>query len=153
MRNGNKVERTILLEPGNKKLWMIIAVVFFVNGITHMISDNLEWYRLLLGIAMIIFSVFYSFYAVFAFSEDSKYSAKVRVNNKLIELKSSFWKRTRCVNWSDVKLIHFASYKVEFELYHGTLAFPYNTKSQKSKRLKSLLREFAEPRDIHVFGG
>ncbi|MEM6736225.1 MAG: hypothetical protein AAF620_09170 [Bacteroidota bacterium] len=153
MRNGDKLERTLLLEPGNKTLHIFIAFIFFINGIIYVIGEQSEGYRLLLGIAMIIFSICSAFYAVLAFSEDSKYSPKMRVNDKLIELKSSFWKRTDFVNWSDVKLIHFASYKVEFELYHGTKAFPYNTKGLKSKRLKRLLREFAEPRNIQIIGG
>ena len=149
----DKTERTIVLEPGNRILWIFMAVIFFINGITHLLNEQLEWYRLILGIVMIALSIIHAFYSVLAFSEKSKYSSKVRVNKKLIQLKSSFWKRAHLINWSDVKLIHFASYKVEFELSNGTKAFLYKTESKKSKELKSMLREFAGPQNIQVIGG
>ena len=149
----DRMERTILLEPGNRTLWVFMSVIFFISGLTHLIDEQTAWYRLILGIAMIVFSIFYGFYAALAFSEQSKYSPKVRVTDKLIELKSSFWKRTFTINWPDIKLIHFASYKVEFELSNGTKAFPYNTNSQKSRQLKSILREYAGHQNIQVIGG
>lgn len=149
----DKTERTILLEPGNRILWIFMGVIFFINGITNLANEQLEWYSLILGIAMIALSIIYAFYSVLAFSEKSKYSPKVRMNNKLIQLKSSFWKRGYLINWSDVKLINFGRYKVEFELSNGTKAFPYNTESKKSKELKSMLREFAESQSIQVIGG
>jgi hypothetical protein len=149
----DKTERTILLEPRNKLLWRFMSFLFILNGIFHVLSKSAEWYRLFLGIAMIIGGVFYGFYSVVGFLEDSKYAPKLRVNTQLIELKSSIWKKTHLIKWADVKLIHFASYKVEFELTNGAKAFAYNTKYEKSKQLKQIIREFAEPQNIQVIGG
>lgn len=124
---------------------------FFINGITHLINEQTIWYRSFLGIVMI--SIIYGFYATWAFSERSKYSAKVRGTDRMVDFKNSFWNRTYTMNWSDIKLIHFANYKEEFELFNGTLAFQYNANSQKSKQLKSIIREYAARHKIQVIGG
>lgn len=152
--NINKDERTILLEPGNRILWVFMALIFFINGIIHLANEQIEWYYLILGIAMIALSISQAFYAIHAYSEISRYSPKVRVNKKIIELKNSFRKRTHSINWSDIKLIHFASYKVEFDLNNETkVALPYNIKLKKYKELKRILREIAEPQNIQIIGG
>lgn len=144
------MERTVLLESGNRAVWLVLAVVFFINGIIQLVEEHTEGYRIFLGITNILLSVFYSFYFVFAFSEQSKYAAKARVTDEFIELKSSFWKRTFTMKWSDIKQIHFESYKVEFELSNGTKAFPYNTKTKESKEFNKVLRQFSESRNIAV---
>lgn len=149
----DKTGRTILLESGNKGSFILMAVIFLINGIVYLMNGHMEGYRLLLGAAMIAAGIFHAFYSALAFSENSKYSSKVRVDDKLIELKSSFWKRTLLIKWADVKRIHFTNGKVKFELANGTKAFPYGTKSKKSKQLKNMLGEFAELLRIQVIGG
>ncbi|MEQ8554448.1 MAG: hypothetical protein RIC06_12035 [Cyclobacteriaceae bacterium] len=147
------MSKTILLEEKNKFVLIATGMIFCISGPLHIINNSIEYVSIPLGILMSITGVAYLGYSFVGFSKESKYAAKVRLTKNLIELKSSFWKPSVFIKWSDVKLIHFASYKVEFELTEGSTAFPYNTDSQRSRELKSTLREFAEPQNIQVIGG
>lgn len=148
-----KTKTTILLDTGNLKLSLFLTFTTLVSGIIHVVNGQNNRILMGFGIAMIVFCVFYGVFAVLAYSKRSKYAPKVRWNPERIELKNSFWKKARWIKWSEIKRIHFASFKVEFELANGTQPFPYNTKAETSRELKRMLREFAESQRIEVIGG
>jgi len=147
------MEKSILLEQRNKTLWILLAVLFCVNGVMHLINEQLPLYRMILGILMILLSIIYATYSFLGFSVNSKYAAKLRITDQLIELKSSFWKPLVKLNWDDVKNIQLDNFKVIFELTSGTKSISYNTSAERSRQLKQLLKETAEQRNIQVIGG
>lgn len=147
------MNETILLEGKKKLLFIITGILFFLNGTFNLYLNTIPPFGQIIGILMMSGGIFYIVYFFIGVSENSKYAAKVKITEKVIELKSSFWKATELLNWSDVKSIQFANYQVEFELLSGKKAFPYKTSANQSKQVKRLLTEAATPKNIEIIGG
>lgn len=143
-------EKTILLKSGSISLNMFSAVCMLVNGI--MLSFGGEWYFVSVGVFTILSSIYCAGYTWLNFSKNSKYAPKMRIGNKQIELKQSFWKEAFVVNCEEVKQIHLGQYKVKFELANEVIELAYDTASEKSKQIKKALRALAMERQILVSG-
>ncbi len=147
------MEKSLLLEKKNPKQWIAMAGIFTVNGIILMLGEDLVKLRYITGAAMIILSILYLVYAFAGNSVKSKYAAKIRITDDLIELKTSFWKPLVTLNWADIRHIQFSSYRVEFELPDGLKTVNYETSAEQSIQLKQMLRASAEQHNIEVTGG
>jgi hypothetical protein len=147
------MEQTLLLKKNNRKQWIAMAGLFTFNGIVLMFGKDLVVVRFITGGAMIIMSISYLIYSFIGYSVKSKYAAKVRITDHLIELKTSFWKPLLTLRWADIQHIQFASYRVEFELRDGIKSIHYETSAEKSIELKQLLSASAAQHNIQVSGG
>jgi len=147
------MEKTLLLEKTNRQVWIAMAGIFTLNGIILMFGEDLVIIRFMTGAVMIILSVLYLVYSFIGYSVKSKYATKIRVTDDLIELKTSFWKPSFILRWSDIKHIQFDSYRIDFELPDGIKSISYETSAEQSIQMKQLLRASAKGHNIPVTGG
>lgn len=147
------MERSVLVEKQNHALGIFMAFIFFLNGTLHLLDDRISPFRTILGIVMIILGTYYSIHSILGFSANSKYSAKIKVTDKLIELRAKFWGSVITLNWQEVKNIRFSNYRVDFELHDESKSIHYSTTAKRSIQLKQLLRETAKQHSIEVSGG
>jgi hypothetical protein len=147
------MKETILLEEKKKRLFIITGIFYFLGGVFYLYIYNALLIGQLFGVFTLAGGIFQIVYFFIGVSENSKYAAKVKITDKVIELKSSFWKAAELLNWSDIKSIQFVNYHVEFELLSGKKAFPYKTSANQSKQVKRLLTEAATPKNIEIIGG
>ncbi len=147
------MNETILLEGENKKLLILPGLLFFSNGLFQIFNNTQKPIGLILGILLIIASAFYLFLFFIGFSPKSKYAPKVRVTDELIELKPGIMKSPEFLSWSDIREIHFSSFKILFKLNKDDKAFSYDTSSAQSIQIKRIIREVAESKNIEVIGG
>lgn len=124
--------------------------LFFANGILHIIDDQYTWYRISLGILMLISGIAQAFYSKFAFSDSSKYSRKIKVTDEWIELKNHFWKPATVISWNDLKSMKVLNYQIAFEFEDGLKKVGYDTNVKTSMKIRSILGEFAQKRNIPV---
>lgn len=118
-----------------------------------MFGEALVVVRFIIGGAMIAFSIFYVLYAYTGNSVKSKYAAKIRITDELIELKTSFRKPAITLSWTDITHIQFGSYRVSFQLPEGIKTIHYETSAEQSIQLKQLLRASAGKHRIQVADG
>lgn len=137
----------------NKWLFSLTGLLFLVNGGFNIYSNNLQPFRIILGILMLIGGIYYVFYGLFGFSHNSKLATKVKVNDYMIELKNSLWKPSTTIKWADLSSIKFQSYEIIFQLEGSSNSFSYNANSDVSKTIKQTIREFAERKNIEVVSG
>lgn len=137
----------------NKWLFILMGILFLVNGGLNISYYPQEILRPLFGILTLMSGIFYFFYGLIGFSVNSKYSLKVKVDKSTIELKNSLWKASTKLNWSDISSIQFQPFEVIFGLKDTSNSFSYASNADVSIEIKQTLREFAESRGIEVIGG
>lgn len=149
------MDKSILLEQRNQIFSILMTIVCGINGVMILIDDRISLFRDALGVSMLLLCLFYGFHSVLGYSVTSKYAAKIRVTDNLIELRTKFGLvgTTLKLNWQDIKEIQFDSYSIHFKLSDGTKSVRYQTSSERSRQLKQLLRETAEQRNIQISGG
>lgn len=144
------MEKSILLEQQNRTLYILLTVIFFINGVMLLIREPLPPYQMVLGILVILLSIIIGIYSFLGFSVNSTYAAKIRITDQLIELRPGFLKPLIQLNWQDVKNIKLGNFNIEFELTNGTKTISYSTSAERSRQVQQLLREIAEQRNIQV---
>ena len=137
----------------NKWLFSLTGLLFLVNGIFNLYNSILEPIGLILGVSMIVGGIFYLFYGLFGFLENSKFSPKVQLDELTIELKNSLWKPSVKLKWSDLSSIKFEPYEVIFNINDVSNSFSFNANANVSVEIKQTIREMAERRNIDVVGG
>jgi hypothetical protein len=137
----------------NKWLFSLTGLLFLGNGALSIYSNIFEPIGLVIGIFTLFGGLFYSFYGLFGFSENSKFASRVSVDNSTIEIKNSIWKPSFKLNWSDLSSIEFQSYQVTFNSNGAINSFSYRSNADVSKTIKQTIREFAERKNIAVTGG
>ncbi len=144
------MDRTVLIEAQKQWLIITIAVIFCANGVIQFLDHSGSQFRMGIGIMMLLFSIYYAVYSVLGFSLKSKYSAKIKITEKLLELRTKFWFDgiMLTLNWKDINSIHFSKYKIDFKLTNGQRSVPFRSISEA--KLKQIIREAAEQRNIEV---
>ncbi len=144
------MDRTVLIEAHKQWLIIVIAVIFSVNGVIQFLDHSGSHFRMGIGIMMLLLSIYYSVYSILGYSLESKYSAKIKITEKLLELRTKFWFDgvMLTLNWEDIKSIHFSKYKIDFKLTNGQRSVPCRSISEA--KLKQIIREAAEQRNIEV---
>lgn len=137
----------------NKYLLSLAGLLFLTNGMFIIYANNLEPFGIILGVLTLIGGLWYIFYGIFGFSENSKFAPKVKVDKSMIELKNSLWKPSTTLKWTDLSWIKFQPYAIIFELQGSSHSFSYNSNSDVSRTIKQTIRKFAEERSIEVTGG
>ena len=146
------MNRTVLIEAQKQWLIITIAVIFCVNGVIQFLDHSGSLFRVGIGIMMLLLSIYYAVYSILGFSLKSKYSAKIKITEKLLELRTKFWFDgvMLTLNWEDIRSIQFSKYKIDFELTNGQRSVPYRSISEA--KLKQIIREAAEQHSIEVVG-
>ena len=154
------MEKTILIGMNNRlsvrvTRWLIglTALLFLSNGILQLYPAPDSRADLIFGVLMIVTGIFYGFFGLTAFSKKSGLALKIKVNEKAIELKNSFWKPSTSVNWAEIRSVELGNYEISFELDNLRKVFHYNSNPETSMEIKETIREFAELRNIRVTGG
>ena len=88
-----------------------------------------------------------------AFSQNSKFALRVKIDNNGIELKNNFFKPVTQLNWTDLQSIEFGLYEISFQLTGTTKVFSYDSNANVSRDIKKTIREFAERKNVMVIGG
>ena len=88
-----------------------------------------------------------------AFSQNSKFALRVKIDNNSIELKNNFFKPVTQLNWTDLQSIEFGLYEISFQLTGTTKVFSYDSNANVSRDIKKTIREFAERKNVMVIGG
>ena len=137
----------------NRWLFVFAGLLFSLNGISHLISDSLKPYNLVLGIVFILFGLFYAIYGFFRFSTTSRFAPKIVLEDNLIALKKTFWKPAHTLKWPDIRSIEYGSYEIKFNLIDSSYLFSYSSGPDESIMIKKSIREFAHQKNIDVKGG
>ena len=154
------MEKTILIGLNNKlsintSKWLIIisGLFFLISGALYIDLSNLSSLRPILGISMILAGIHNVVFGLTAFSVNSKYAMRLKVNDSFVEFKSSYYQPVIRLNWDEIKQIKLDVYRVNFQLYKREELFIYRSNSEVSKEIKRSLREIAEQKNIPVEGG
>ena len=139
-------------DNANKWVFILLGLLFLTNGIIN-IYNNFEPFGRIFGVLVIIAGLWYIFYGIFGFTENSKLAPKVKVDESMIELKNSLWKSSTKLDWSELSSIKFGSYEVIFQLKDSSNSFSYNSNADVSITIKQTIRDFAERKNIEVIEG
>lgn len=151
------MNKTILIGIPNtytkrvKNKWVLIASgLFFVPaGIYHILLN--QSFYIVIGIMWIIVGLYHFFNGILLI--DSKFAPKVKVDERMIELKNNLWKPSIKSIWIEMSSIRFNPYEVVFQLEESLISFSYNTDSELSIEIKKTIREIAEYKNIQIIGG
>jgi len=146
------MDRTVLIEAQKQWLTIVLAVIFSVNGVIQFVEHSSSPFYMGLGLLMLVLSIYFVVYSILGFSLKSKYSAKIKITEKLLELRTKFWFDGVMItlNWKDIRSIRFSKYKIDFQLTNKEK--PVFFRSNSEAKLKQIIREAAEQRNIEVVG-
>ena len=164
------MEKTILIGTNNKfsaktNKWLkslsgLFMIIVGIGQIWNINSNNIEQNDLnlwgawnLLWIAVILIGIFQIVFGLTAFSINSEYAMRLKVNDSQIEFKSTYFKSATQLNWNDIKQIKLDAYQINFQLDKRNEVFRYGSNSNISIEIKKTLREIAEEKNIPVIGG
>ena len=154
------MEKTILIGLSNKAsinttkwLTIISGLFFLIYGVLYIDLNSINSFGTILGIILILLSILNIVFGLTAFSINSKYAMRLKVNDSLLEFKSAYLKPVVRLKWDDIKQIKFDAYKIDFQLNKRKEVFRYRSNSEVSIEIKKTLREIAEQKNITVTGG
>ena len=139
----------------NIKTLRTIYIIFGTITLIYLIYRSIafEDFDLLFQLGYPIYGTIALFTGLFLYSEKSRFSKKVKVNEKGIYLKSRVFKKGKFINWSVIKSIEFSKYQFTFELNHSQYIFHYKSNPEYSIAAKRAIREVANLKGISVTGG
>lgn len=137
----------------NKWLFNLTGLLFLINGIFNIYTNSIEPIGFILGVLMIIGGLYYLIYGMTAFSKNSKYAQRVNIDNKIIELKNSFFRPATQLKWTDIRAIELGSYVIDFQVEGGRKKFSYQSNADVSIEIKKSIKEFAESKSIRISEG
>ncbi len=137
----------------NRRLAIFLGLIFCLNGFFNLIQNNEDLLFQILGLLLLLSGVLYLFYSFYGFSQKSKFAPKVLLTNEFLQIRESFWKPAKQLNWNNISSINYLSYQIDFQLNKESYSFIYNASSDTSIEIKRAIREFAENKGIEVIGG
>lgn len=137
----------------NRWLFSLTGLLFLANGIFNVYANSIEPVGFILGVLMILGGVYYCIYGLTAFSRSSRYALKVKMDDKVIELKNSFFKPAIRLKWADLQSIEFGAYEISFQMEGVRKIFSYHSNPNASIEIKKSIRAVAEARNIQIIGG
>ena len=154
------MEKTILIGMNNQysakaNRWgfILTGLLFLFNGVLNIYNNSLEPLGLILGIGIFFGGIYFTFYGMTAFSKYSRFAMKIKITNKIIEIKNKLFGSAMRLNWSDITSIKFGFYEIIFQIENTTEVFEINSNADVSKEVKRIIREQAELKNIEVIGG
>ena len=157
------MSKTILIGMNNKFsvkanrwLFSLTVLLLLTNGALYLIynyNNRLEPIGLILGILILFGGFYYGMIGLTAFSQNSKFALRVKIDNNNIELKNNFLKPVTRLNWTDLQSIEFGLYEISFQLTGTTKVFSYDSNADVSRDIKNTIREFAERKNVKIIGG
>ena len=140
----------------NRWLFSLTVLLLLTNGALYLIynyNNRLEPIGLILGILILFGGFYYGMIGLTAFSQNSKFALRVKIDNNNIELKNNFLKPVTRLNWTDLQSIEFGLYEISFQLTGTTKVFSYDSNADVSRDIKNTIREFAERKNVKIIGG
>ena len=156
------MSKTILIGMNNKFsvkanrwLFSLTGLLLLTNGVylIYNYNNSLEPIGLILVILILFVGFYYGMIGLTAFSQNSKFALRVKIDNNSIELKNNFFKLVTQLNWTDLQSIEFGLYEISFQLTGTTKVFSYDSNAAVSREIKKTIREFAERKNVMVIGG
>jgi hypothetical protein len=136
-----KVTRIVLFVIGFALSALSLSALLEGGNLVQAIPTNLFW-----GFFLMVTSVF-------ALSEKSPFSPKVKITDTFVLLKNGFWSGSKKLMWEYINQIEFGSYKITFHHTGKDFVFKYDSDSEVSIQIKKAIRAGGEEKNISVIGG
>jgi len=150
------MEKIIELAPKTTK-WIYLfngLVNCFVGYLQFLRGDSLTNWATLLGIVLMIAGPIMITYSLILFNTRNKLTPKVQLDENGISIKEDIHKRLVRIDWSNIKEITYKSFELSFQLVDGkieTVSLPTN--GETSIKIKKVIRQFADDRQVKIIGG
>ena len=137
----------------SRKKYALVLTIFgallIANGLLHIVNE-IAPFGLVFGLIFVIWGIPYFGKALLI---GSKHSPYIGLDNDGITLKNSFFRKSFKIQWSQIQLIEFNPYKLNFRLSDNDISFSYNSNPEESIEIKEAIRETSESMGIKVYGG
>jgi hypothetical protein len=132
-------------------LYFIMALSSIALGISHINTDTIQPFRLILAVFLIGLGLYQFFLAITAFTKNSFFAPKIRLSENTIEFKTGhFVQQPTKINWKDIQSIELKSYRIIFHLANSSQEIKYSTTYVISKSIKRGIIEYADTKGIQV---
>jgi hypothetical protein len=144
-----------IIRSSKVRRWVfaIFGLIFLVNGVLNIYRELLGWFGVILGLLFVVLGLFYLFRAIFASSESSVYSPKIRIGDDFIEYKTDIFKPVVRIPWKDIRSIGLSAYQIRFETDGAVKELSYDVAPDISIAIKRAIREKAGETGVAVSGG
>lgn len=154
------MQKTILLtqyELGpkiTKFLFFMFGVSQTTQGIRHLDDTPLTTGDIVFGGFLLLTGLLLIFLGFTLFSSTVKFSPKISVDDEKLIIREDVFKKTKIIDWKDIKEITFKSFALDILLNDNKEKLVIlRTNAEVSIEVKKLVREMADRRNITVKGG
>ena len=154
------MQKTILLtryELGPKItrfLFFMFGVSQTIQGIRHLDDTPLTTGDIVFGGFLLLIGLSLIFLGFALFSSAVKFSPKISVDDEKLIIREDVFKKTKSIDWKDIKEITFKSFALDILLNDNKEKLVIlRTNAEVSIEVKKLVREMADRRNITVKGG
>ncbi len=154
------MQKTILLtryELGPKItrfLFFILGISQSMQGIRHLDDAPLTTGDIIFGGFLLLSGLLLIFLGFTLFSSTVKFSPKLSVDDEKIIVREDVFKRTKRIDWKDIKEITFKSFALDILLNDDKEKLVIlRTNAEVSIEVKKLVREMADKKMITIKGG
>lgn len=137
----------------NKIAWYFNGFLSITLGVFQMIREKEDTFGYVLAILLILAGLYAILYAILGLSKKSTFAPKIKLSEKAILIKNSFWKAGDEIRWDNITSVEFKPYQINFQLINSIYTFDYETNSETSLEIKQAIRAFAAISSIEVKGG
>lgn len=148
-QNPNGLSTTV-----SKWLFLMLGLFNSMNGIDRLTSLPLTNWTLFLGIFLLLSGLLMFILGLILFSSTNKFTPRVVIDEDQITIRKDVFNRTKLIKWSDLKLIEFKSFALDF-LYNDnkTQLIILPTTGETVIEIKKSIRELADKKLIAIKGG
>ena len=148
-QNPNGLSTTV-----SKWLFIMLGLFNSVNGIERLTSSPLTTWTLFLGVFLLLSGLLMFILGLILFSPTNKFTPRVVIDENEITIREDVFNRTKLIKWSDLKLIEFKSFAIDFLFNDNkTELIILPTTGETVIEIKKTLRELADKKLITVKGG
>lgn len=124
------------------------------QGIRHLDDTPLTTGDIVFGGFLLLTGLLLIFLGFTLFSSTVKFSPKISVDDEKLIIREDVFKKTKIIDWKDIKEITFKSFALDILLNDNKEKLVIlRTNAEVSIEVKKLVREMADRRNITVKGG
>ncbi len=162
MSKLTNMKKTILLtqnpfgltRKASKWVFIFIGLALVFRGIGELVSSNSTGWSIIFGLLPLIGGLWGMALGFILFDTTNRFTPKVVVDENILTIREGFFGRTKLMNWSDVQLIEFKSYALDFLFRDNkTQLYILPTTPKIFMEVKKSIRELADMKLINVKGG
>ena len=148
-QNPNGLSKTV-----SKWLFIVLGLFSALRGIGDLTIPSLTNWNIFLGLLLLLSGLLMLTLGFILFNPTNKFAPKVVIDEDEITIREDVFKRTKLIKWSDIKLIEFKSYALDFSFIDNkSQLFILPTTAETSMEVKKSLREVADRKLINIKGG